>query len=336
MKASSSTAPRASTLEPTRGAAISLVIVIALVYLGHFFVYPVFLMKLMCYGIFAASFDLLLGYGGMLSFGHAMFFGVAAYSGGWLAKSIGFTPELAVIGGAAMAGVLAWFTGRIAIQRTGIYFAMVTLAIAQMAYFILQKIQAFGGENGLQAIPRGKALGLFDLDSTTAMFHFVFVVFVIALIAAWKLVYSRFGKTLRAVKENEARCISLGYDAAQYKLKAFVASGCLAGVAGATKAIVFQAATLTDAHWTMSGEAVLMSLLGGLGTMLGPVLGASIIVGLNTYLSTLASWALVVHGVIFVLFVIFFQTGIVGQAKAISQKFCNPFRGEAAHPRIER
>jgi branched-chain amino acid transport system permease protein len=276
-------------------------------------IYPVFLMKVMCFALFACAFNLLIGYVGLLSFGHAMFFGLASYVAAHGAKVWGLTPELAVLAGTASAGALGLAVGALAIRRQGIYFAMITLALSQMVFFFCLQAPFTGGEDGIQAVPRGRLFGLIDLSSTWAMYAFVCAVFFGGFLLIYRIVHSPFGQVLKAIRENESRAVSLGYDVDRYKLLAFVLSATLAGLAGATKAIVFQLASLTDVHWTMSGEVVLMTLLGGLGTIFGPVVGAAVIITMQNYLAQLGAWVTVVQGVIFVVCVLAFRRGIVGE-----------------------
>jgi branched-chain amino acid transport system permease protein len=285
----------------------------ALFALAPLVVYPLFMMKLMCFALFACAFNLLIGYVGLLSFGHAMFFGLAAYVSAHAAKVWGLTPEVAILLGTLFAAVLGLAVGALAIRRQGIYFAMITLALAQMVYFFCLQAPFTGGEDGIQAVPRGKLLGLFDLGNTGAMYTLVLVIFLGGFMLIYRIVHSPFGQVLKAIRENESRALSLGYDVDRYKLLAFVLSATLAGLAGGTKAIVFQLATLTDVHWTMSGEVVLMTLLGGLGTIFGPVAGAAIIITMQNYLAQLGAWVTVVQGVIFVICVLAFRRGVVGE-----------------------
>ena len=276
-------------------------------------VYPVFLMKVMCFALFACAFNLLIGYGGLLSFGHAMFFGLAGYMTAHSAKVWGFTPELAILFGAGCACVLGVVAGALAIRRQGIYFAMITLALAQMVFFFCLQAKFTGGEDGIQAVPRGKLFGLIDLSNVWAMYALVFVIFFGCFLLIQRIVHSPFGQVLKAIRENESRAISLGYNVDRYKLVAFVLSATLAGVAGGMKSLVFQLASLTDVHWTMSGEVVLMTLLGGLGTIFGPVIGAAIIITMQNYLAQLGAWVTVVQGVIFVICVLAFRRGVIGE-----------------------
>lgn len=284
----------------------------AVLAIAPYVVYPVFLMKALCFALFACAFNLLIGYGGLLSFGHAAFFGSAAYLSGYAARDLGLAPELSVLVGTMGAGLLGYVIGAIAIRRHGIYFAMVTLALAQMVYFFAVQAPLTGGENGMQGIPRGFLFGIIDLNNTMAMYAFVVAVFLIGLAVLHRTVESPFGQTLKAIRDNENRAISLGYDSNRYKHLAFVLSAAIAGLAGATKALVFQLASLTDVHWTMSGEVVLMTLIGGLGTTLGPVVGAIIIVAMQTYLAESGSWVTAIQGVTFIVCVLMFREGIVG------------------------
>jgi len=275
--------------------------------------YPVFLMKVMCFALFACAFNLLIGYVGLLSFGHAMFFGIAAYTSAHAAKVWGFTPELAILFATVCAALLGLVVGSLAIRRQGIYFAMITLALAQMVYFFSLQAPFTGGEDGIQAVPRGRLFGLIDLSNELAMYAFVFVIFISGFLLIYRIVHSPFGQVLKAIRENESRAISLGYDVDRYKLLAFVLSATLVGVAGGTKALVFQLASLTDVHWSMSGEVVLMTLLGGLGTIFGPVAGAAIIITMQNYLAPLGAWVLIAQGAIFVVCVLVFRRGVIGE-----------------------
>lgn len=289
--------------------------------LAPFALYPTFLMKVLCFGLFACAFNLLLGYVGLLSFGHAAFFGGAAYVCGYLCKELGWTPETGILAGTLTAAILGWGFGAIAIRRSGIYFAMITLALAQLVFFLALQLPFTGGEDGMQGIPRGKLLGMFDLSDNLAMYFFVFGVFMLGFALIYRTIHSPFGQILKAIRENEPRAISLGYDVHRYKLLAFVISAALAGMAGATKALVFQLASLTDAHWHMSGEVILMTLLGGLGTILGPAVGATTIVTLQTQLADkVGSWVTVIIGIIFVICVLAFRRGIVGELTALRQR----------------
>lgn len=283
-------------------------------------VYPVFMMKIMCFALFACAFNLLLGFGGLLSFGHAMFLGGAGYAAAHAAKVWGFTPETAIVFATLCAAGLGWIAGLLAIRRQGIYFAMITLALAQMVFFFSLQAPFTGGEDGIQAVPRGKLFGLVDLSQPTAMYCLVFAVFMGGFLLIYRIVHSPFGQVLQAIRENEPRAVSLGYDADKFKHRAFVLSAALSGMAGATKAIVFQLASLTDVHWAMSGEVILMTLLGGMGTIFGPVVGAAIIVTMQNYLAELGSWVPVIQGGIFVVCVLLFRRGIVGEIGAWIKK----------------
>jgi branched-chain amino acid transport system permease protein len=279
-------------------------------------VYPVFLMKALCFALFACAFNLLIGFGGLLSFGHAMFLGMASYACAHAAKIWGWPPEAAILFGTCAAAAMGVVVGLLAIRRQGIYFAMITLALAQMVFFICLQAPFTGGEDGIQSVPRGKMFGVLDLSNTLVMYYVVLAIFLAAFLFIYRIVHSPFGQVLKAIRENEPRAVSLGYDAEKYKLIAFILSATLAGLAGATKAIVFQLASLTDVHWTMSGEVVLMTLLGGMGTIFGPVVGAFTIIGLENYLSTFGQWVTVITGAIFVVCVLAFRQGIVGELSA--------------------
>ncbi len=292
---------------------IAFAVMVALLLLAPLVVYPVFMMKVMCFALFACAFNLLIGFGGLLSFGHAMFLGSAGYASAHAAKIWGFTPELAILFGTVVALAIGVLAGLLAIRRQGIYFAMITLALAQMIFFVALQAKFTGGEDGIQSVPRGRLFGVIDLAQPMAMYSLVTFVFLAGFVLVWRVVHSPFGQVLKAIRENEPRAISLGYDADRYKLVAFVISGGVAGLAGATKALVFQLASLTDVHWTMSGEVVLMTLLGGLGTIFGPVVGAAIIITMQNYLAQLGAWVTVVQGVIFVICVLAFRRGVIGE-----------------------
>ena len=276
-------------------------------------IYPVFLMKVMCFALFACAFNLLLGYVGLLSFGHAMFLGMAGYTAAHAAKVWGLTPELAIVAGAAASCALGLLSGLIAIRRQGIYFAMITLALAQMVYFFCVQVPFTHGEDGIQAVPRGRLFGLFDLSDIKAMYVTVLVIFISGFLLIYRIVHSPFGQVLKAIRENEARATSVGYDTDRYKLLAYVLSAALSGLAGATNAIVFQLAALNAVHWTMSGEVVLMTLVGGLGTVFGPVAGALVVLSMEHYLAQLGAWVTIAQGLIFVFCVLTFRRGIVGE-----------------------
>ncbi len=293
-------------------AAVVLVLFVAL----PFVVYPVFLMKAMCFALFACAFNLLLGFTGLLSFGHAAFFGSASYVAAHALKVWGLTPELAIALATLAATVLGLVFGYIAIRRQGIYFAMITLALSQMVFFAAVQMPFTGGEDGIQAVPRGALLGFIDLSSNLSLYFFVLAIFLFGLFAVWRTIHSPFGQVLKAIRESEPRAVSLGYKVDNYKLTAFVISAALSGMAGGTKALVVQVASLTDVGWQMSGEVVLMTLLGGMGTVFGPGVGAVLVVTLQTYLSALGSLVTIVIGVIFVVCVLLFRRGIVGELLA--------------------
>jgi len=289
--------------------------------IAPFAVYPTFLMKILCYGLFACAFNLLLGFAGLLSFGHAAFLGTAGYVCGLMVRDVGVTPEVGILAGTVSAGLLGWLFGWLAIKRTGIYFAMITLALAQMVFFLAIQIKATGGEDGLQGVPRGNLFGIVDLSDNITMYYLVFAIFCFGFFVIYRTIHSPFGQILKAIRENEPRAISLGYDVNKFKLIAFIISAALAGMAGATKTLVFQLASLTDVHWHMSGEVVLMTLLGGLGTILGPLVGAATIVALQTQLAdSVGSWVTVIMGAIFVLCVLSFRRGMVGELQALIKR----------------
>ena len=293
---------------------VGLAILIAAPFIG---LYPIFMMKALCFAIFACAFNLLLGYTGLLSSGHAAYLGAAAYFTGWLIKSAGWSPELGVLAGTLGAALIGLVVGLIAIRRQGIYFAMITLAMAQMVYFVWLQAPFTGGEDGLQGVPRGKLFGLIDLASDVTLYFVVLAVFVAVFLFVIRVVHSPYGQVLKAIRENEPRAVSLGYDVDRYKLLAFVISTGLAGLAGSLKTVVLGFATLSDAHWSLSGEVVLMTLLGGMGTFAGPVLGAFTIIGLQNFLADrVGSWVTVIIGVIFVLCVVAFRRGFVGELLA--------------------
>ena len=299
---------------------VAFALMVAFFVLAPFVVYPLFLMKALCFALFACAFNLLIGYAGLLSFGHAVFLGSAGYVTAHAAKVWGWPPELAILGGTAAAGALGVVVGGLAIRRQGIYFAMVTLALAQMIYFFCLQAPFTHGEDGIQAVPRGTLLGLFDLRQTMTLYFVVLAIFLGGFLLIYRTIYSPFGQVLKGIRENEPRAISLGYKADQYKLIAFALSATLSGLAGGTKAIVFQLASLTDVHWTMSGEVVLMTLLGGLGTVFGPVAGAFVVIALENYLAQLGAWVTVVQGAIFVVCVLTFRRGLVGELARILKK----------------
>jgi branched-chain amino acid transport system permease protein len=292
---------------------VAFLVMLAFFALAPLVLYPVFLMKVMCFALFACAFNLLIGYGGLLSFGHAMFLGTAGYAAAHSAKVWGFPPEAAILFATLCATGLGVVTGALAIRRQGIYFAMITLALAQMIFFFYLQAPFTGGEDGIQAVPRGRLFGFIDLSNIWAMYVTVAVIFFGGFLLIYRTIHSPFGQVLMAIRENEPRAISLGYDTARYKFLAFVLSAGLSGLAGGTKALVFQLASLTDVHWSMSGEVVLMCLVGGLGTVFGPVVGALVIIAMANYLAQLGAWVTIVQGVIFVLCVLAFRRGIVGE-----------------------
>jgi branched-chain amino acid transport system permease protein len=283
--------------------------------------YPVFVMKLLCFALFACAFNLLLGFTGLLSFGHAAFFGFAAYVTGYFIKSQGWSPELGILAGVIVAAFLGLVFGLVAIRRQGIYFAMITLALAQMVFFICLQAPFTGGEDGLQGVPRGNMFGLLPLASDTVMYYVTAAIFVLCFLGISRIVTSPFGQVLKMIRENEPRAVSLGYEVDRYKLVAFVLSAGLAGLAGALKTLVMGFATLSDVHWSMSGEVILMSLLGGVGTLFGPVLGAGIVIALQDLLADkVGAWVTVIIGVIFVLCVLAFRKGVVGELQAYLER----------------
>ena len=309
----------APTVEPATASGVSrhqvaaFAVMVLVLLAAPFFVYPLFLMKALCFALFACAFNLLIGYVGLLSFGHAVFLGSAGYTSAYAAKTWGWSPELAIVSGTAVAAALGVVVGALAIRSKGIYFANITLALAQMIYFFCLQAKFTGGEDGIQAVPRGVLLGLLDLRHVLTMYFVVLAIFLAGFLLLYRTIHSPFGQVLKAVREHESRAVSLGYSAERYKLVAFVLSATLSGLAGGTKAIVFQLASLTDVHWTMSGEVVLMTLLGGLGTVFGPVVGAFIVIALENYLAQLGAWVTVVQGVIFVICVLTFRRGVIGE-----------------------
>jgi branched-chain amino acid transport system permease protein len=297
----------------TQAEMIAFIVMVAALIVAPFFTYPLFLMQAMCFALFACAFNLLIGYVGLLSFGHALYFGWASYLSAYAAKAWGLTPELAIMTGTATAALLGLLAGALAIRRQGIYFAMITLALAQMMYFFALQAKFTGGEDGIQGVPRGHLFGLIDLKNEAAMYIVVLTIFLAGFIFIYRIIHSPFGEVLKAIRENEQRAISLGYKTDRYKLVAFVLSATLAGLAGATKAIVLQLASLTDVNWPMSGEVVLMTLVGGLGTIFGPIVGSFVILVMQYKLSIVGEWVLVIQGVIFVTCVLLFRRGIIGE-----------------------
>jgi branched-chain amino acid transport system permease protein len=292
-----------------------LLLVVGLVGLiwAPFFIYPIFVMKVLCFALFACAFNLLLGYAGLLSFGHATFFGGAAYFTAHAVKEWGLPPELGILVGVAGASLLGLVMGFVAIRRQGIYFAMITLALSYMFYFFCLQAAFTHGEDGIQSVPRGYLFGVLDLNNSFNMYYFVLAVFLVGVVIIWRFINSPFGMILKSIRENEQRAISLGYSVARYKLGAFVMSAALAGLAGAVKALVFQFATLTDVAWQMSGEVILMTLLGGIGTLIGPIFGAGFVATLENYLATSEFPVTIITGIVFMVCVLLFRRGIVGE-----------------------
>jgi branched-chain amino acid transport system permease protein len=306
--------------ETGRHHVVAFVVMVAFFLVTPFVVYPVFLMKALCFGLFAAAFNLLVGYAGLLSFGHAMFLGSAGYVAAHTAKVWQVPPEVAIALGTLVATALGVVIGLLAIRRQGIYFSMITLALSQMIFFFCVQASFTHGEDGIQAVPRGRLFGVIDLGHTMTMYFVVLIVFVAGFLLIYRTIHSPFGQVLKSIRENEPRATSLGYTTDHYKLIAFVLSAALAGLAGSVKALVFQLASLTDVHWSMSGEVVLMTLLGGMGTVFGPVVGALIVITLENYLAQLGAWVTIVQGVIFVICVMTFRRGVVGELSRILRK----------------
>ena len=297
----------------TRPQLVAFVVLVGAIVVAPSVLYPIYLMKVMCFALFAIAFNLLLGYVGLLSFGHAAYFGLGGYIGAHTAKVWGLSPELAIIAGGLCAAVLGIGFGWLAIRRAGIYFAMITLALAQMMYFLFNQLPFTGGEDGIQQVPRGRLFGVISLEPDMAMYWTTAAIFLIGFLLVHRIVHSPFGQVLKATRDNEPRAISLGYRTEQYKLMAFVLSAALSGVAGATKAIVFGIATLTDVHWSMSGEVVLMTLVGGMGTVFGPAIGALVMITMENYLAEFGAWVTIIQGAIFVACVLAFRRGIIGE-----------------------
>ncbi len=285
---------------------------LVLLLIAPFMLYPVFIMKILCFALFASALNLLLGFGGLLSFGHAAFFGSASYVTAHAAKVWGLTPEVAILLGTVAAAFLGLVIGALAIRRQGIYFAMVTLAFAQMIFFFALQAPFTGGEDGIQAVPRGNLFGFIPLANDMTLYFVVLAIVFGGLLAIYRIIHSPFGQVLKAIRDNEPRSISLGYKVNRYKLAVFVMSATLAGLAGSTKALVFQLASLTDVYWTMSGEVVLMTLLGGMGTIFGPFVGAAVIVTMQNYFASFGAWVTILQGTIFVISVLLFREGIIG------------------------
>src|SRR3954463_4342246 len=300
----------------SRAQLIAFAVMVALILISPFVLYPVFLMRVLCMALFACAFNLMIGYVGLLSFGHAAFFGMGSYIAAWTMKFWHVDAAIAIILGGATGAVLGLCLGYLAIRRSGIYFAMITLALAQMVYFFCVEAPFTGGEDGIQQVPRGKLFGAIDLSNDMTMYWVVAAIFLGGFLLVHRIIHSPFGQVLKGIRENEPRATSLGYRTDDYKLIAFVLSCMIAGVAGGTKALVFGIATLTDVHYAMSGEVVLMTLLGGLGTIFGPVAGAAVIVGLENYLAQFGAWGTVTQGAIFVVCVLAFRRGIIGEIAA--------------------
>ena len=300
---------------------IGLALLLAAGVAAPFVMYPVLLMNILCFALFASAFNLLLGYTGLLSFGHAAFFATAAYITGHLIKVHNFSPGFGIITGTLGAAALGFLIGSLVIRRQGIYFSMITLAMAQLVYFLFLEASFTGGEDGLQAIPRGRLLWIINLENDRTLYYVVLAIFIFGIAIIWRTIHSPFGQVLKAIRENEPRAISLGYDVNRYKVLAFGISAALAGLAGATKSLVFTFVTLTDADWHTSGEVVLMTLLGGMGTVSGPVVGAFSIVALENELSDkVGSFVTVIIGAIFVICVLVFRRGIVGEVAALYRR----------------
>jgi len=305
----------------TRTASLLLIVACAAAMVAApFFVYPAMLSKILCFALFACAFNLLVGYTGLLSFGHAMFYGGSAYITAYTIQSMGLPLEIGILSGVAAASLLGLGVGLLSIRRQGIYLTMITLAIAQMLFFFFLEAPFTGGEDGIQGVARGKLFGVVPLGSDRAVYFFVLCVFALGFFAVYRTVHSPFGQILRAIRENEARATSLGYDVQRFKLLAFVISAGLSGLAGGMKVIVFGMVSLTDVHWTTSGDVVLMALIGGIGTIAGPVLGAGVIITMQHYLAGLGEWVLAVQGGIFILLVTFMRRGLVGEVVHLLRK----------------
>jgi branched-chain amino acid transport system permease protein len=290
-----------------------LILALVLLCLAPYAIYPLFLIKLMCFALLAASLNLLIGYVGLLSFGHAMFYGASSYITGHVLKTWGVDGVVGLLAGVAVAALLGFVTGLLAIRRQGIYFSMITLAFAQMVYFMALRMPFTGGEDGLQGVPRPTFLGVIPTDNNLAMYYVALVLVGFGFWLIYRTVYSPFGQVLKSIRDNESRALSLGYQVNRYKLIAFTLSAALAGLAGSTKVMAFQLASLADVGWATSGEALLICIVGGLQTLLGPVVGALVIVSMEHYLASFAEWVLIIQGVVFVVVVMLFRKGIVGQ-----------------------
>lgn len=284
------------------------------------FLYSVFLMMALCFALFASAFNLLFGYLGLLSFGHAAFFGGAAYATGWAVREWGFTPELGILFGGVVAAVMGLAVGVLAVRRSGIYFAMITFAMAELVYFLANQLSFTGGENGLTDVPRSPALGFIDISSSGRLYYFILVVIGLSIWALWRIVHSPFGNVLKAIHQNEPRAISLGYNVQRYKIIAFVLSAFFSGIAGGAKVLVFQFAALADVHWSNSGEPVMMTLMGGMGTTMGPAIGAFFVTALQFYLAELGEWVTIIYGGVFMIFVLALRRGVLGEAPDLIRK----------------
>jgi len=288
--------------------------------------YSVFLMMALCFALFASAFNLLFGYLGLLSFGHAAFFGGAAYATGWAIRNWGFTPELGILFGGLVAGVMGLAVGVLAVRRTGIYFAMITFALAEFVYFMANQLPFTGGENGLTDVPRRAVLGFIDIGSSGRLYYFILFVVGISIWALWRIVHSPFGNVLKAIHQNEPRAVSQGYDVQKYKIVAFVLSAFFSGIAGGAKVLVFTFAALADVHWSNSGEPVMMTLMGGMGTTLGPTIGAFFVTALQFYLAELGEWVTIIYGGIFMIFVLMLRRGVLGEAPDLARKVMRWYR----------
>jgi branched-chain amino acid transport system permease protein len=319
-------------MNANRAKPVALLILAAALLVAPTVVYPIFLMKVLCFALFACAFNLLVGYVGLLSFGHAAFFGAAAYVTAYTVKSWGWPAEVGLLAGVLTAAAVGLIVGLLAIRRQGIYFAMITLALSQMIFFVALQAKFTGGEDGIQPVPRGALFGLLDLTGDLTFYYVVLAITAAGFLIIYRTVHSPFGQVLKAIRENEPRAISLGYKVDRYKLLAFVLSATLAGLAGSTKSLVFQLAALSDIQWQMSGEVVLMTLLGGMGTIFGPAVGAAVIVTMQNYLATTGEWVNVIQGVIFVVVVLAFRRGIVGEIGAFIQHRLHPSDPEEGEP----
>ena len=300
----------------SRAQSLAFLVMVAVIVISPMVLYPVFLMKVMCFALFACAFNLLIGYVGLGSFGHAAFYGMGGYLTAHSTKVWGLTPEVAIILGGVGGAMLGLVFGWLAIRRQGIYFAMITLALAQMGYFVCTQMDFTGGEDGIQQVPRGALFGVVSMSADMSLYWVVATIFLVGFLLIHRIVHSPFGQVLKAIRENEPRAMSLGYRTDDYKLMVFVLSAALAGVAGGTKSLVFGIATLTDVNYPMSGEVILMALVGGMGTIFGPVVGAAVVIAMQNYLSPFGAWVTVTQGVVFVVCVLAFRRGIIGEIAA--------------------